>query len=197
MRFFTSDQHYFHRNIIGYCERPFTSVDEMNATMIDRHNETVGPADTVWHLGDFTLGQDLSILKRLNGQHHLVYGNHDRCFPKNKKARGASEEQRKRYYDAGFLSVQDAVELQFEGYGPVWCHHMPLFDPAEDRRYQDGRPRLGHGTLLHGHIHEKRKGKVTGMVVQLNVGVDVWDFRPVSEADLVTELLRLKAEKKP
>ena len=41
--FFTADEHYGHANIIKYCNRPFTSVDNMDAEIIQRHNEMVGP----------------------------------------------------------------------------------------------------------------------------------------------------------
>jgi calcineurin-like phosphoesterase family protein len=46
--FFTADQHFGHKNIIKYCNRPFSSVEEMNKVMIDRWNEIVGKEDTVY-----------------------------------------------------------------------------------------------------------------------------------------------------
>lgn len=69
--FFTSDSHFFHKNIIGYCDRPWNSgrdgdgklvvtdedVEKMNETMIELWNDTVGKDDVVWHLGDFCLGK--------------------------------------------------------------------------------------------------------------------------------------------
>ena len=50
--FFTSDQHSGHRNIIGYCERPFHGVGEMNAVLVTNWDAVVGPHDTVHVLGD-------------------------------------------------------------------------------------------------------------------------------------------------
>jgi calcineurin-like phosphoesterase family protein len=47
--FFTADEDYGHENIIRDCNRPFTSVDEMDADIIKRHNEMVGPRDFVIH----------------------------------------------------------------------------------------------------------------------------------------------------
>ena len=53
--FFTSDTHFDHARIIELCNRPFSSVEEMNETMIERWNARVKPHDVVWHLCDFTL----------------------------------------------------------------------------------------------------------------------------------------------
>ena len=45
--FFTADEHYGHTNIIKYCDRPFASVEEMDAEIIKRHNDLVGPQDAL------------------------------------------------------------------------------------------------------------------------------------------------------
>ena len=77
---FTSDQHHYHKNICKYSNRPFASVEEMNETLIKNHNELVQPHDMVYSLGDLCFGgreQKLEIIKRLNGQFHLILGNHD------------------------------------------------------------------------------------------------------------------------
>ncbi|MEZ3118084.1 hypothetical protein RYH80_19385 [Halobaculum sp. MBLA0147] len=54
-RYVVSDHHFGHANIIDYCDRPFTSVGEMNTVLTDRHFETVDPEDTVIHLGDIAM----------------------------------------------------------------------------------------------------------------------------------------------
>lgn len=80
--FFTSDLHFFHGNIIQYCNRPWTA-EEQTQQLIDRWNSKVGYNDTVYVLGDFALGgyartEDVvSVLKDLNGEIKLVLGNHD------------------------------------------------------------------------------------------------------------------------
>jgi len=74
----TSDHHFFHRNIIKYCNRPFNSVSEMNEFMIKKWNEKVGDNDIVLHLGDFAFkGRAREIRNRLNGTIILIRGNHD------------------------------------------------------------------------------------------------------------------------
>ena len=51
-KFIIADTHFFHENIIDYCDRPFKDWQEMNAVMIERWNEVVTPEDEVYHLGD-------------------------------------------------------------------------------------------------------------------------------------------------
>jgi len=83
MYFFTADEHYFHSNIIKYCKRPFGSVWEMNNVLVDNHNAVVDDIDTVFHLGDFSLGnvsQTLKWISKLKGQHVFLRGSHDRWF---------------------------------------------------------------------------------------------------------------------
>ncbi|MCZ2224280.1 MAG: metallophosphoesterase [Chitinophagales bacterium] len=85
----TSDTHYNHINIIKYCDRPFSSVEEMNEKMIENYNNLVKIEDEVYFLGDFSffqLRETLDLLKRLNGYKHLILGNHDKVITKNLKA---------------------------------------------------------------------------------------------------------------
>ena len=73
-KFLTSDEHYNHKNILGYCSRPFSTVEEMNQALIDNHNSVVGPNDEVIHLGDFSMSDKCvkEILSQLNGIHILI-----------------------------------------------------------------------------------------------------------------------------
>lgn len=76
----TSDTHFNHVNIIKYCNRPFLSVEEMNEVIINNWNDVVPKGATVYHLGDFALGDKSLIpdlLNRLNGHIKFVMGNHD------------------------------------------------------------------------------------------------------------------------
>lgn len=77
--FFTSDEHYGHTNIIKYCNRPFTSIQEMDNILIQKHNEVVGKNDIVWHLGDFTLSPyPDEYSPKLNGKQFYIKGSHDK-----------------------------------------------------------------------------------------------------------------------
>ena len=51
--YFTSDTHFQHGNIIKFCNRPYSNVEEMNNAIIENWNSVVGPNDIVFHLGDF------------------------------------------------------------------------------------------------------------------------------------------------
>lgn len=78
--FITSDTHFYHTNIIKYCNRPFESVEEMNEKLIENWNNVVNKYDTVYHLGDFCIGDRKQITEtahRLRGNIKLIKGNHD------------------------------------------------------------------------------------------------------------------------
>lgn len=78
---FTSDLHLCHKNIIDYCNRPFSSVEEMNEILVQNWNKVIAPNDQVFHLGDFCLGskeQFETFSKALNGHKTFIAGNHDR-----------------------------------------------------------------------------------------------------------------------
>ena len=78
--FITSDTHFSHKNIIKYCNRPFSSVEEMNSVLTDNWNSIVSKDDLVIHLGDFSFGRTIESIKnhldKLNGNKILILGNH-------------------------------------------------------------------------------------------------------------------------
>lgn len=150
----------------------------MNEYLIEVWNDTVKPDDIVYVLGDFSLAARPveTILPRLNGIKHLIAGNHDHCHPIHyKKREERGQRMRKLYYDNGFqtIKLEDTIEIAGQ---IVKMHHMPYgSDHTEDVRYQSWRPKDEGGWLLHGHVHDL--WKINGK--QINVGVDVWNFRPV------------------
>ena len=87
MYYFTADQHFLHKNVIKYCDRPFKDVEEMDKEIIKRHNEVVNDDDTVIHAGDFTLANTeiaVKYIKRLKGNHIFLMGSHDRWLKNGK-----------------------------------------------------------------------------------------------------------------
>ncbi len=92
MIYFTGCPHYGHyttakRNIITFCDRPFANIVEHDEGLIRNHNSVVEPDDTVYILGDLSLASNNrrqyleNIIKKLNGELHLILGNHDRLDP--------------------------------------------------------------------------------------------------------------------
>jgi calcineurin-like phosphoesterase family protein len=166
--FFTSDTHFGHGGALGLFGRPFASVGEMDAALIQRWNATVGAGDTVWHLGDVALGPALkragALLDALAGTKHLIAGNNDpasvRALP-------------------GWASVADYAELELDGAHLVLCH-FPF-------RSWSG---MAKGALnLHGHSH----GRMAALPRQIDVGVDCWEFAPVALARLLERRRRRRA----
>lgn len=177
MIFFTSDQHYGHENIIKHCMRPFSSAHEMNCVMTERHNSVVSSGDTVIHLGDVVWGPTRveSIIPRLNGHHILVPGNHDSVHPLHKKRNRMIQ----LYEDAGVKIIDVDTIMEFPGIGNVRLCHFPYNGDHSlvVDRYTEWRPKQGDERfLVHGHVHER--WKVKGR--EINVGVDQWNFTPVS-----------------
>lgn len=186
-RWYSSDQHFAHHNIIEYCGRPFADVNEMNAALVNRWNEIVAPDDEVWVLGDVAMGKvDNSLtvwVSQLAGRKILVPGNHDHCWVGHKKA----QESRRAYYQlGGFAGIaQDPDPHEIAGESVRLCHFPYAKDYKGRDKYDAYRPEDDGGWLLHGHVHERwrQDGR------QINVGVDVWNFRPVAESE-IAELIK-------
>ena len=81
-KFYISDTHFGHYNIIEYSYRPFKTLKEMDSTLIENWNAKVRPNDLVYHLGDFAWKDARKYREQLNGHIILIRGNHDKV-PKN------------------------------------------------------------------------------------------------------------------
>lgn len=186
--FFGSDHHFYHANVIKYCDRPFSSVEEMNEIMIQRHNETVGPDDDYYHVGDFAMAirPVETITPRLNGRKILIAGNHDWCHSYNKKSRGErGPVVRGTYYNNGWTHICEQMSMELEPKLIVDLCHLPFTDDRAfpHDKYAAWRPKDNGRWLLHGHTHSKERFRTDLRMV--HVGVDAWDFRPVPLATVV------------
>jgi len=155
MIFFTADTHFDHFNIIGYCQRPFSGLDEMNEALIAGWNAAVGPDDTIYHLGDFARRRPEYFLRRLNGRKHLIIGSHDEDLLR---------------LGAYFVEQTPLKETTIQGQRLVMCHYaMRVWAGSH------------HGSwLLYGHSH----GNLPPVGKSWDVGVDVNNFRPLSWGDI-------------
>lgn len=128
-----ADTHFDHENIIGYCDRPFASVEEMNKILLKNWNKTVKKNDIVIHLGDLFLGRKddaRAFLPKLNGNKILIMGNHDHW----------SEEF---YRECGFKTVS-RFPILYKGF--FLMSHAPL-QLSETTPYFN----------FYGHVHNDNK----------------------------------------
>lgn len=133
--FFTADQHFFHYKAIEYCNRPYRDIKQMENEFIKKHNEVVPNNGVVYHLGDIAmLRKDqimkiVPVLEKMNGQHHLVLGNHDEGKPFT-------------YLKIGFLSVHTSLVIE-----EFVLVHDPAMAISIDKNQK----------VLCGHVHELTK----------------------------------------
>lgn len=96
--YFTSDLHIGHQNCIAYDNRPFASIEEHDAEIIKRWNETVSDDDIIYLVGDLAITRSVAklteMISKLRGHKYLVKGNHD-------------TRSNQFYLDAGFEKVYD------------------------------------------------------------------------------------------
>lgn len=175
--FFTSDTHFWHSNIIKYCNRPFMDVEEMNEEIIKRWNNKIEKDDLVFHLGDFAFcgpSQYKTLLERLNGKITLVLGNHDWRNIKEgymSKFNGIYQQLRIKVDDQR-IYLNHFPFLCYEGsYRGVW----QLFGHVHSGPYNNG-----------GGLDDPRlKMLLPG---QYDVGVDNNNFTPISYKELCTKV---------
>jgi len=178
-----SDTHFFHYNIIKYCGRPFTDEYEMNEYIISQWNSLITNDDVVFHLGDFSTGLKCrygelrEVFSRLNGQIHLIRGNHDH----------QSDEE---LLQLGFKSVQE-----FKIINDTMLVHYPFFLPKDKynskfQRFYDTFNMIYTGEncryVLYGHSHEYPSIYVN----KYNVAVDLHDFKPILLDDIFNNVFK-------
>lgn len=162
--YFLSDTHFFHKGVIGYSKRPYSSVEEMNEALISNWNAVVPRNGHVFHLGDFSFGRRVDteeILRRLNGTKYLILGNHDSSMNRFKKY---------------FCWIKDYYELTVVGFThqqKIVLFHYPIgsWNKCHWGSWQ-----------LHGHCHGNfmhHHGR------QIDVGVDALPgYRPYSYREI-------------
>ena len=153
-----------HKNIISYCNRPFSSVEEMDKTLIKNWNSVVKKEDTVYHLGDFAFGNKeftQKIVKQLNGYIRLVLGNHDMRSIQF-------------YYDCGFHRVYDRPILINEYF---ILTHRPI-EPIDEK---------GIYANFYGHVHDDPRFR-EATARSFNVSSDNIGFTPILFEDAVAKM---------
>ena len=141
-RWWTSDHHFGHANIIRYCARPFANADAMNRAMVDRWNDVVDDSDEVWILGDLVWGSSwrtmAGCVARLRGRKVLVPGNHDRCWV----GRDNHASRRADYFNIGGIDeIVDDPEPHVVAGEAVMLNHFPYRTQSRyDLKFMQYRP---------------------------------------------------------
>lgn len=192
--FVTSDHHFGHARISELAGRPFASVDEMNAVMIERWNALVKPDDIVLHLGDLALGvidASVALTSQLNGTRLLIPGNHDRVSPATQSKR-AIERFLPLYESAGWTVLPETIEGTRRGRQLLASHYPYSGDTMGADRHSSHRPVDSGLPLIHGHTHDRNFGP--HRYREFHVGVDAFDFLPVPFAQIDAWLEDLERE---
>lgn len=162
MIFFTSDWHLSHMNIIKYCNRPFSSVEEMNETILEKFRDRVSKGDMVYFLGDFSfknydgklINDFFESITNQRIQFHFIKGSHDKYLPKFVKNHCSS--------------ISDLKNVIVNKQNITLCHYpMISFHCSHYGTWQ-----------LYGHHHRDLSEIATGK--KMNVCIDLHNFYPVS-----------------
>lgn len=172
---FSSDLHFWHDNIIKFCNRPFSNGVEMTEQLVDFHNQFVKPEDTWYCLGDITMrrGEDtgaLLPLGQMNGHKHLFLGNHDHFDM--------------RHYRLYFEKIMGSKKLD-----GIEFTHIPIHPFSMN----------GSKANVHGHIHSndspspkvtlEKNGKLT-VQPYINICVEKTNYHPIN-FDEVKRLIKV------
>jgi calcineurin-like phosphoesterase family protein len=211
MLFFTANTFFNHRGMLKYRNRPFETVQEMNAHLIQEWNSVVGVDDVVHHLGNFGFGSVSTlqaIRSSLHGAIYLTPGPHDApsysvrkrigfCrgqLPSVTIANGLacrlqvhySHRPRARYCEATeFVELDDAFFC--DAPSPLDSLEVPLYVGISGHDTTAWRGRISKKALTSTFAKEGYHE------MQINVDFDDWKFRPVSSDVLLNIVNRWAA----
>ncbi len=181
--FFISDFHLYHKNVIGFDNRPFRKengdpdVEAMHRTIIDNWNKVVTDNDVVFYLGDLCFGRPEwgnGIIYALKGSIHYIMGNHDDY--KEIKGYGRFDTIND-YVDLNILNSEISKNLHFA------LMHYPIYSWN----------RAHHGSyMLHGHCHGNlHHGESADFYVNrkvMDVGCNLINYTPISYKEIIQTL---------
>jgi len=157
----TADWHFYHRNIITYCNRPFNDEFEMTYYIFEQMKNIIKDEDVLIVLGDVSIKSSkkwipnlIALVSSIPGTKILVKGNHDLYSVEIFK-------------EMGFKYVVKYINL-----GKYTFVHNP------ENTFK------GKYTIC-GHVHEKWKTNYVNDSFCVNVGVDQWNFKPVRLEEVV------------
>ncbi|MCB9843641.1 MAG: metallophosphoesterase [Phycisphaeraceae bacterium] len=174
--YFTADTHFGHANIIKHSRRPFASVEEMDAAIIDDINSLVAPHDWLYHLGDFSFrgGNPAAYRARIRCRNMvLVLGNHDPIY-----ADGRARSELASLFTSVSSLLNVTVQIKRQAQILVLCHYAM-------RTWYRSHRGAWH---LHGHSHGSLPNDAESL--SWDVGVDCNDYRPVGVPEIAEIMSR-------
>ena len=156
---FTADTHFEHDNIIQYVDRPFKSTWHMNNTIINNINKKCKPDDYLYIIGDFYMLGGGRGRKVKSLQYYL-----DAIKCKKRIILGNHDK------DTQLLGDTVSIEIPSE-IGQLRMTHHPETKDGIDYN-------------LCGHIHHLWRVVKEGEHFMVNVGVDMWNYEPISLDDI-------------
>lgn len=172
--FYISDYHFFHELSLRRSRNEFQSVEEMNETIVARHNQKVTNEDHVYILGDVVVCEEKDLesslsqtIDRMKGHLHLILGNHDMKFRENP------------IFLKRFETVDDALWLK-DGKKNLQLFHYPIL-----MWYRKTKGAYH----LYGHLHNEIKGEEVRWLMKesaaLNACVEINHFEPCTLEELI------------
>lgn len=176
MKFFTSDLHLFHKNVIKHANRPFADVEEMNESLVNNWNSKVSERDVTFVIGDVSfgpIGDTVALLKRMNGDKVLIRGNHDKALLRRPEFQGC------------FLSIENLLEIDVhdkdalhEKQRIVMCHYaMKVWNKSHYGAWH-----------LYGHSHGTLPEDPNSL--SFDVGVDCSNYSPLSYEEVKAKMAK-------
>lgn len=172
--FFTSDLHFCHDRRFIYEPRGFSSVEEMNETIIKNFNSLIDNEDDLYILGDLMLKDDVHGMECLNalpGRKHIILGNHD------------SKHRRSEYYPhiRGFVDMKWADMLEYNGYHFFLSHFPSMTGNLEKESLKQVI------CSLSGHTHSKDKF-YQDIPFLYNVALDAHNCYPIEIEEIIHDM---------
>jgi len=165
-KFFSSDWHLGHKRVVhDFGQRPFSSVEDMDDTIIKNMFSGLKKNDMFFFLGDLYWERD-SFWKMYNQipdgvRFFWITGNHD-------------AKQVKQHY-AHFEVITPMMETKIQGHHAVLCHYpMMTWNRSHYNSFQ-----------LYGHHHKGGHWEPENLGKQLNVNVEYHDYKPWTEDEIV------------
>lgn len=154
--------------------RPFATVDDMNKAIVNAVNAQTNEDDLIIHVGDLacfnttTKVKPAELIKDINASIINIHGNHDTT---NK-----------------VKSLCNSMRISLgKKYTAVSVSHYPTYDRRAQEQFLEG------DIHICGHVHGRWKHclDLTHRCLNINVSIDCWNYKLLSEDDLIKYIDKL------